>query len=192
MGKLDGRPVIDERFGTGASLRSRQLEAGQFSKAIGAEHLGIGLRQIYPSGAEGDNLAPARPRPAGGAGPGLLAGRAGPVEGADPGLTPPPLGKNGEIVEAGAAPDSSRQYLVCVAERDLSALIRRNWRGHWCSRRRGVRGGVSLARARSGQKAYIGQAMGSFSMAAPSCRRPSTSAKVRVGVPAKVRAATGD
>ena len=42
---------------------------------------------------------------------------------ADLGLTPLPLGPGGEIgqTEAGVAP--SGRYLVCVAERDLNALI---------------------------------------------------------------------
>ena len=50
-------------------------------------------------------------------GPGLLKVYA------DLGLTPLPLGKDGRIVGAGEEADPSRRYLVCVAERDLSALM---------------------------------------------------------------------
>jgi uncharacterized membrane protein YbhN (UPF0104 family) len=51
-------------------------------------------------------------------GPGLLKVYA------DLGLTPLPLDENGKITqEDEAEPDPRRRYLVCVAERDLSALI---------------------------------------------------------------------
>jgi uncharacterized membrane protein YbhN (UPF0104 family) len=42
---------------------------------------------------------------------------------ADLGLTPLPLGPSGRIVQADENPDPRRRYLVCVAERDLSALM---------------------------------------------------------------------
>jgi uncharacterized membrane protein YbhN (UPF0104 family) len=42
---------------------------------------------------------------------------------ADLGLTPLPLGRDGRIVQADETPDPSRRYLVCVAERDLTALM---------------------------------------------------------------------
>jgi uncharacterized membrane protein YbhN (UPF0104 family) len=42
---------------------------------------------------------------------------------ADLGLTPLPLGRDGQIVQADETPDPSRRYLVCVAERDLQALM---------------------------------------------------------------------
>ena len=50
-------------------------------------------------------------------GPGLLKVYA------DLGLTPLPLGADGQIDQTEASPDPSRLYLVCVAERDLTALI---------------------------------------------------------------------
>ncbi|MSP02139.1 MAG: lysylphosphatidylglycerol synthetase family protein [Acetobacteraceae bacterium] len=42
---------------------------------------------------------------------------------ADLGLTPLPLDADGQIVESDGTPDPSRRYLVCMAERDLNALI---------------------------------------------------------------------
>jgi uncharacterized membrane protein YbhN (UPF0104 family) len=42
---------------------------------------------------------------------------------ADLGLTPLPLGRDGQIVQTDGASDPSRRYLVCVAERDLKALM---------------------------------------------------------------------
>ncbi len=98
--------------------------AGLPFRRVGRVLLGLG----DPSGAEGDKISavwrlrdlarqegldPAFWR----VGPGLLKVYA------DLGLTPLPLGKNGEIVQADAAPDPSRHYLVCVAERDLKALM---------------------------------------------------------------------
>ncbi len=50
-------------------------------------------------------------------GPGLLK-----VYG-DLGLTPLPLGPDGQIVPAGSGPSEPSHYLVCVAERDLGALM---------------------------------------------------------------------
>ncbi len=50
-------------------------------------------------------------------GPGLLKVYA------DLGLTPLPLGPDGQIVQADETLDPSRRYLVCVAERDLDALM---------------------------------------------------------------------
>jgi lysylphosphatidylglycerol synthetase-like protein (DUF2156 family) len=42
---------------------------------------------------------------------------------ADLGLTPLPLGTDGQIVQADETLDPQRRYLVCVAERDLTALM---------------------------------------------------------------------
>jgi uncharacterized membrane protein YbhN (UPF0104 family) len=98
--------------------------AGLPFRRVGRVLLGLG----DPAGAESDRISavwrlrdlarqegldPAFWR----VGPGLLKVYA------DLGLTPLPLGKNGQIVEAGDTPDPSRRYLVCVAERDLSALM---------------------------------------------------------------------
>ncbi len=98
--------------------------AGLPFRRIGPVLLGLG----DPAGAEGDKISAvwrlrdlARQEGLDAAfwrvGPALLKVYA------DLGLTPLPLGKNGEIVPADAAPDPARQYLVCVAERDLSALM---------------------------------------------------------------------
>jgi hypothetical protein len=42
---------------------------------------------------------------------------------ADLGLTPLPLGTDGQIVQVDETMDPQRRYLVCVAERDLTALM---------------------------------------------------------------------
>jgi phosphatidylglycerol lysyltransferase len=98
--------------------------AGLPFRRVGRVLLGLG----DPAGAEGDKISavwrlrdlarqegldPAFWR----VGPGLLKVYA------DLGLTPLPLGTDGQIVEAGDTPDPSRRYLVCVAERDLGALM---------------------------------------------------------------------
>ena len=98
--------------------------AGLPFRRVGRVLLGLG----DPAGAEGDKISavwrlrdlarqegldPAFWR----VGPSLLKVYA------DLGLTPLPLGNDGQIVQADAAPDPERRYLVCVAERDLSALM---------------------------------------------------------------------
>jgi uncharacterized membrane protein YbhN (UPF0104 family) len=98
--------------------------AGLPFRRIGRVLLGLG----DPAGAENDKISavwrlrdlarqegldPAFWR----VGPGLLKVYA------DLGLTPLPLGMDGQIVQAGETMDPSRRYLVCVAERDLTALM---------------------------------------------------------------------
>jgi uncharacterized membrane protein YbhN (UPF0104 family) len=98
--------------------------AGLPFRRIGRVLLGLG----DPAGAEGDKISavwrlrdlarqegldPAFWR----VGPGLLKVYA------DLGLTPLPLSRDGQIVQDGGTPDPSRRYLVCVAERDLGALM---------------------------------------------------------------------
>jgi uncharacterized membrane protein YbhN (UPF0104 family) len=98
--------------------------AGLPFRRVGRVLLGLG----DPAGAEGDKISavwrlrdlarqegrdPAFWR----VGPGLLKVYA------DLGLTPLPLGRDGQIVAADEGLDPSRRYLVCVAERDLSALM---------------------------------------------------------------------
>jgi lysylphosphatidylglycerol synthetase-like protein (DUF2156 family) len=98
--------------------------AGLPFRRVGRVLLGLG----DPAGADGDKVSavwrlrdlarqegmdPAFWR----VGPGLLKVYA------DLGLTPLPLGPNGQIVQADDVPDPRQRYLVCVAERDLSALI---------------------------------------------------------------------
>ena len=98
--------------------------AGLPFRRIGRVLLGLG----DPAGAEGDKISavwrlrdlarqegldPAFWR----VGPGLLKVYA------DLGLTPLPLNRDGQIVQDGGTPDPSRRYLVCVAERDLGALM---------------------------------------------------------------------
>jgi uncharacterized membrane protein YbhN (UPF0104 family) len=98
--------------------------AGLPFRRIGRVLLGLG----DPAGAEGDKISavwrlrdlarqegldPAFWR----VGPGLLKVYA------DLGLTPLPLGTDGQIVQAEVGSDPSRRYLVCVAERDLTALM---------------------------------------------------------------------
>jgi len=98
--------------------------AGLPFRRVGRVLLGLG----DPAGAENDRISavwrlrdlarqegldPAFWR----VGPGLLKVYA------DLGLTPLPLGHDGQIVQADEAPDPARRYLVCVAERDLSALM---------------------------------------------------------------------
>jgi uncharacterized membrane protein YbhN (UPF0104 family) len=98
--------------------------AGLPFRRIGRVLLGLG----DPAGAESDKISavwrlrdlarqegldPAFWR----VGPGLLKVYA------DLGLTPLPLGRDGQIVQADETPDPSRRYLVCVAERDLQALM---------------------------------------------------------------------
>ena len=98
--------------------------AGLPFRRVGRVLLGLG----DPAGAEGDKISavwrlrdlarqegldPAFWR----VGPGLLKVYA------DLGLTPLPLGTDGQIVQADETPDPSRRYLVCVAERDLGALM---------------------------------------------------------------------
>jgi uncharacterized membrane protein YbhN (UPF0104 family) len=98
--------------------------AGLPFRRVGRVLLGLG----DPAGAESDRISavwrlrdlarqegldPAFWR----VGPGLLKVYA------DLGLTPLPLGADGQIVQADDTPDPARRYLVCVAERDLSALM---------------------------------------------------------------------
>ncbi len=98
--------------------------AGLPFRRVGRVLLGLG----DPAGAEGDKISavwrlrdlarqegldPAFWR----VGPGLLKVYA------DLGLTPLPLGRDGQIIQAEATADPSRRYLVCVAERDLKALM---------------------------------------------------------------------
>jgi phosphatidylglycerol lysyltransferase len=98
--------------------------AGLPFRRIGRVLLGLG----DPAGAEGDKISavwrlrdlarqegldPAFWR----VGPGLLKVYA------DLGLTPLPLGTDGQIVQADETLDPQRRYLVCVAERDLKALM---------------------------------------------------------------------
>jgi lysylphosphatidylglycerol synthetase-like protein (DUF2156 family) len=98
--------------------------AGLPFRRIGRVLLGLG----DPAGAEGDKISavwrlrdlarqegldPAFWR----VGPGLLKVYA------DLGLTPLPLGTDGRIVQADETMDPQRRYLVCVAERDLKALM---------------------------------------------------------------------
>jgi phosphatidylglycerol lysyltransferase len=98
--------------------------AGLPFRRIGRVLLGLG----DPAGAEGDKISavwrlrdlarqegldPAFWR----VGPGLLKVYA------DLGLTPLPLGTDGQIVQADETVDPQRRYLVCVAERDLNALM---------------------------------------------------------------------
>jgi lysylphosphatidylglycerol synthetase-like protein (DUF2156 family) len=98
--------------------------AGLPFRRIGRVLLGLG----DPAGAEGDKISavwrlrdlarqegldPAFWR----VGPGLLKVYA------DLGLTPLPLGTDGQIVQADETVDPRRRYLVCVAERDLKALM---------------------------------------------------------------------
>ena len=112
-------PVQAEGLVTGEADR-----AGVAFRRVGRVLLGLG----DPAGAEGDRvsavwrlrdlarqegLTPAFLR----VGPGLLNVYA------DLGLTPLPLGPDGRIVQADDRPDPGRKYLVCMAERDLSALM---------------------------------------------------------------------
>jgi hypothetical protein len=112
-------PVYADGMVTGETDR-----AGLPFRRIGRVLLGLG----DPAGAEGDKISavwrlrdlarqegldPAFWR----VGPGLLKVYA------DLGLTPLPLNKDGCIVVADEEPDPSRRYLVCVAERDLGALM---------------------------------------------------------------------
>jgi uncharacterized membrane protein YbhN (UPF0104 family) len=112
-------PVHADGMVTGETDR-----AGLPFRRIGRVLLGLG----DPAGAEADKISavwrlrdlarqegldPAFWR----VGPGLLKVYA------DLGLTPLPLGRDGQIVQTDEAPDPSRRYLVCVAERDLSALM---------------------------------------------------------------------
>jgi lysylphosphatidylglycerol synthetase-like protein (DUF2156 family) len=98
--------------------------AGLPFRRVGRVLLGLG----DPAGAESDRISavwrlrdlarqegldPAFWR----VGPGLLKVYA------DLGLTPLPLGRDGQVVQEDETPDPSRRYLVCVAERDLSALM---------------------------------------------------------------------
>ena len=98
--------------------------AGLPFRRVGRVLLGLG----DPAGAEGDKISavwrlrdlarqegldPAFWR----VGPGLLKVYA------DLGLTPLPLGRDGRIVSSDEGADATRRYLVCVAERDLSALM---------------------------------------------------------------------
>ena len=98
--------------------------AGLPFRRVGRVLLGLG----DPAGAEGDKISavwrlrdlarqegldPAFWR----VGPGLLKVYA------DLGLTPLPLGRDGQVVQEDETPDPSRRYLVCVAERDLGALM---------------------------------------------------------------------
>ncbi len=98
--------------------------AGLPFRRIGRVLLGLG----DPAGAEGDKISavwrlrdlarqegldPAFWR----VGPGLLKVYA------DLGLTPLPLGRDGQIVQGDETVDPQRRYLVCVAERDLTALM---------------------------------------------------------------------
>jgi glycosyltransferase 2 family protein len=98
--------------------------AGLPFRRVGRVLLGLG----DPAGAEGDKISavwrlrdlarqegldPAFWR----VGPGLLKVYA------DLGLTPLPLGTDGQIVQADETVDPQRRYLVCVAERDLKALM---------------------------------------------------------------------
>jgi uncharacterized membrane protein YbhN (UPF0104 family) len=98
--------------------------AGLPFRRVGRVLLGLG----DPAGAEADKISavwrlrdlarqegldPAFWR----VGPGLLKVYA------DLGLTPLPLCKDGRIAQDGETPDPSRRYLVCVAERDLGALM---------------------------------------------------------------------
>jgi len=112
-------PVHADGMVTGETDR-----AGLPFRRIGRVLLGLG----DPAGAEGDKISavwrlrdlarqegldPAFWR----VGPELLKVYA------DLGLTPLPLGRDGRIVQADETPDPSRRYLVCVAERDLTALM---------------------------------------------------------------------
>jgi Phosphatidylglycerol lysyltransferase, C-terminal len=112
-------PVHADGMVTGETDR-----AGLPFRRIGRVLLGLG----DPAGAEGDKISavwrlrdlarqegldPAFWR----VGPELLKVYA------DLGLTPLPLGRDGRIVQADEAPDPSQRYLVCVAERDLTALM---------------------------------------------------------------------
>lgn len=98
--------------------------AGLPFRRVGRVLLGLG----DPAGAEADKISavwrlrdlarqegldPAFWR----VGPGLLKVYA------DLGLTPLPLGTDGQIIQKEETMDPSRRYLVCVAERDLSALM---------------------------------------------------------------------
>jgi hypothetical protein len=98
--------------------------AGLPFRRVGRVLLGLG----DPAGAESDRISavwrlrdlakqegldPAFWR----VGPGLLKVYA------DLGLTPLPLGQDGQIVQGDETPDPARRYLVCVAERDLGALM---------------------------------------------------------------------
>src|ERR1700684_4360099 len=98
--------------------------AGLPFRRVGRVLLGLG----DPAGAEGDKISavwrlrdfarqegldPAFWR----VGPGLLKVYA------DLGLTPLPLGRDGQIAHGDDEPHATRRYLVCVAERDLSALM---------------------------------------------------------------------